>query len=594
MARKEEIVKEVKALIKSDNILEVRKEIEALLKEYTTIFDKEKEEKLAIFVADGDKPEFFTMPKDDNDHALDAYQVQFKEKVKNALEAKKTAEKKNYQIKNLIINELKELVETEDRISTAYDRFNDIKDRWNSVGNIPQNYVKEMQHEFRLLTEEFYYKIQIYKELKQHDLKKNFEHKQDVIARLKTLTKEENIKELEVLMRALLAEWDEIGPTFKEKWEEIKSDFYGTYHELNDKIKSYYKQIREDQKINLAKKRELIEKAKELSTAENQSSKQWAESTKQIKALQEEWKTIGFVPPAYNQKVWSEFKSVGNEFFAKKKDFFKEVKDEQKEITKVKKQLIGKAQDLISAVKEESKEDWGTATKKIISLQKDWKNAGSALRQEEQKLWSKFRKTCDEFFELKGMQNKAQKEEEEQNLELKNAVIKSLLEFKAEKSEEASLSKINELTAQFNAVGFVPFKKKEKLETQYKKALNAAYKVAGISIEKKDALLFNKKLEQLKTGKNALKSLEFERRNIRQEINKAKDAELQLENNLSFFTGDDSNPLIKKAKSDYQAALEKREGLEVLMKQLNIEINALKKAELSEQGEAKENTEKEG
>jgi len=340
MERKEELVKEIKTLIKSDNILEVKREIESLFKEYDSIFEKETAEKLAVFVSDGDKPEFFSMPKDDSDHAMEAFKTQFKEKVKNAQESKKAAEKKNYEIKQLLLNELKHLVENEDRISAAYDSFNDIKERWANVGNIPQNHVKEMQHEFRLLTEEFYYKIQIYKELKQNDLKKNFEQKQDVIARLKTLLKEDNIKELEVLMRALLVEWDTIGPTFKEKWEEIKTDFYGTYHELNDKIKTHYKQIRDEQKQNLDKKRALIEKVKSLLSEELKTTKHWQTASSTIKEYQEEWKKIGFVPAAYNQKVWNEFRSVGNELFAKKKEFFGEIKSQQKEISKVKKDLI--------------------------------------------------------------------------------------------------------------------------------------------------------------------------------------------------------------------------------------------------------------
>lgn len=579
MSQKEAIVKEVKALIKTDNILEVKKEFERLFNEYNSIFDKEKEEKLAAFVLDGDKPEYFTMPKDDFDHQMEAYQTQFKEKVKNATESKRTQEKKNYEIKQLLLAELKELVEKEDRISAAYDSFNDIKERWGKTGNIPQNHVKEMQHEYRVLNEEFYYKIQIYKELKQNDLKKNFEQKQDVIGRLKKLIDEENIKELEVLMRALLVEWDNIGPTFKEKWEEIKADFYGTYHALNDKIRAHYKQIRDDQKENLNKKRALIEKAKQILEEKAESTKQWQEITKKIKEIQEEWKTIGFVPAAYNQKVWLEFKSVGNEIFARKREFFGEIKDQQKEINKIKKELISKANSIIEEVKTEGKEDWNNATKKIISLQKDWKKAGSALRQEEQKLWTKFRKSCDEFFELKDNKNKAQREEEQKNFEAKNAVIEELKSFKPNKDQSKSIASIEALAKKYAEVGFVPFKKKEKQEADFQKAIAAAYKNAGVSKEEQQAKLFSQKIEQLKAGKNSLKSLEFERKNLRQDINKAKEAELQLENNLSFFTGDDSNPLIKKAKADYQQGVEKRELLDARMKQLNIEINAAKKVE---------------
>ncbi len=582
MERKEELVKEIKTLIKSDNILEVKKEIESFFKEYDSIFEKETAEKLAVFVSDGDKPEFFSMPKDDSDHGLEAYKGQFKEKLKNAIESKKAAEKKHYDIKQLLLSELKHLVENEEIISAAYDSFNGIKERWANVGNIPQNHVKEMQHEFRLLTEEFYYKIQIYKELQQNDLKKNFEQKQDVIARLKMLLKEENIKELEVLMRALLVEWDAVGPTFKEKWEEIKTDFYGTYHELNDKIKTHYKQIREEQKENLNKKRALIEKVKTLLSEDLKTNKQWQSASNTIKELQEEWKKIGFVPAAYNQKIWNEFRSAGNELFAKKKEFFGEVKEQQKEITKVKKDLITKAEQLLVSVKEDAKEDWANATKNIISLQREWKNAGSAIRQDEQKLWSKFRKTCDDFFEVKDQQNKSQRDAEGQNLKLKDEVIAELKSYKAGKTQEDSLKSIVELTVKYNAVGFIPFKQKEKQEKAFEKAVESAYKVAGVSKEQKEELLFSQRVEQLKSGKNSLKSLEYERISVRQDINKAKDEELQLANNLGFFSGSDSNPLIKKAKADHAVTVYKREGLEGRMKQLNIEINAAKKAEEAE------------
>jgi peptidase E len=383
-------------------------------------------------------------------------------------------------------------------------------------------------------------------------------------------------------MRALLVEWDAVGPTFKEKWEEIKTDFYGTYHELNDKIKTHYKQIREEQKENLNKKRALIEKVKTLLSEDLKTNKQWQSASNIIKELQEEWKKIGFVPAAYNQKIWNEFRSAGNELFAKKKEFFGEVKEQQKEITKVKKDLITKAEQLVVSVKKDAKEDWANATKNIISLQREWKNAGSAIRQDEQKLWSKFRKTCDDFFEVKDQQNKSQRDAEGQNLKLKDEVITELKSYKAGKTQEDSLKSIDELTVKYNAVGFIPFKQKEKQEKAFEKAVESAYKVAGVSKEQKEELLFSQRVEQLKSGKNSLKSLEYERISVRQDINKAKDEELKLANNLGFFSGSDSNPLIKKAKADHAVTVYKREGLEGRMKQLNIEINAAKKAEEAE------------
>ena len=592
MELKEKLISQYKELLRKDNIDDLKSEIEEVTSQFKAFVREDKAQRLAEFVSDGDKAEFFEMPLDEFDRAFEELNAKYNSIIKEKKEAKKREEEKNLAAKEEILKEFVHVIENEDVISEAFKRFNGLQEKWNSIGNVPSDRFKDLQNEFRKKIEDFYYHINIYKELKINDLKKNLEQKEDLINRMSKLREHTEIKEIENLHKAYLMEWDQIGPTFKENWEEIKARFYDLSHQISDRIKDHYKGIRESQKENLEKKRALIDKILVYAETKFKNSSEWAEATEKIKELQSEWKQIGFATKNQNQKIWEEFRGAANLFFENKSDFFKDVKGEQEKIREIKKGLIEKAKKLIDINLEDENIDWKLKTQEVINLQKKWKSSGSAARHDEQKFWKKFRSLSDEFFKKKDEYFAGKENRQKDNLAEKNTLINELKKWKSSKDKENDLEALLNFTKRWNSIGYVPGKAKEVVSKEFAGALDKAYGSLDVSSDERVQLAFQGKVNQLVASKEPIKALSEERRKLNERKQTIHIELLKLENNLQFFSSAKSdNPLLKEANSKIESTKKIISEIELKVKLLNIEVNKLKKAAESKLNEEASKTE---
>ncbi len=454
---------------------------------------------------------------------------QFKAKRDQLEKAAAEEEKKNLEIKKGLISRLRNLIQHEENIGTLFNEIKEIQNGWKEIGNIPRKVAQEINQEYHNLNEQFYYNINIYKELKEHDLKKNYSLKNQIVHQMKDLLKEDQISEVQEKLRLLQDEWAEIGPTYQEHWDKLKEDYYSTQNEVYEKIRSFYENRKQEQEKNLELKTELLARAKEIAGGENTDVKQWERTTKKLLELQEDWKKIGFGPAKENKEIWREFRSVYNDFFDRKGEFFKGQNEVYDKNGRRKEQLIEKA------IAAKDSDDFKAATQQILNLQKQWKKIGHAGKYSEQKLWKKFRSACDEFFDKKESHFKQRDAENAANLASKEALIKEIEAFKPEDDKKVSIAALKEFSRRFAEIGNVPYSEKDKINKAYKSAIDAHYASLDMSNSEKEKVLFEARLEQILASSNPGRMIRAEKDRIRKRITQLTGEINQYENNLGFF-----------------------------------------------------------
>ncbi len=549
---KSEIVAKIKALAEQEFVMDSSNEFNDLVTEFYQIQEAEEREwelaKLERIEA-GENPESIEKPIFELYSEFKAYSTLFHEKKKVEIQAKKDAEKVNLGKKKALITAFSDLVQNEENIGRAIGRFKDIQESWKEVGPIPRDKRQEIQKEFSNLVDTFQYNINIYKEIKDHDLSRNLSLKQEVIANLNGLMEMDKIKDVEKKLHAYQDEWNSIGGTRQEDWEKLKDDYWATVNKVYEKIHAFYEVRRTEQAENIIKKRALIERAKALIESENESHGDYKKITDELLELQAEWKTIGFGPKQENEEVWQEFRSVCNTFFDQKKSFYAKRDGKYDDIKAKKEVLIQQAH----ALKEST--DWKTGTQQLIALQKQLKEIGSAGPKFENQLWKKFREPIDFFFNAKDSHFSEKDEEGKANLEAKEALIAELKAYKAEGDPEKTIADLRDFSSKFAEIGNVPFKEKDAVYKAYKDALDEKYDAINLGKEAKDKMLFQAKLDTIKGSNNSDKLIEQEQQALRGKIDVLTKEIMQYENNLSFFANaDESNPLFKNVRASIEKA----------------------------------------
>lgn len=487
----------------------------------------------------------------------------YKIKRKEIRDAKIKVQEENLKEKRILISQLKDLIANEEKIGVAFNAHKEINEKWKKIGDIPRKIRHEIQQDYSRLLEEFFYNMHIYKEIKEYDFKKNYDLKKAIIKRLQALSKIDKIKEIEVGIKRLQNEWEDIGPTKQELWEEIKKEYWSAVNAVYERIQAFYEKKREERRENITKKKEVILKVKDVLSKERDEVKAWNNQTKEVLSLQDEWKSIGFGPKKENEEVWKEFRSLCDEFFSQKGEFFKGAQEEFDGIAQAKKQLIEKA----NALKEST--DWEGTKKTIITLQKQWKNAGNAGQKNEQKLWKEFRAACDGFFDARTAHFAEQDKAFDDNLKQKEEFIKQIDAFKLPKEKDEALNKLKEFSEQFANIGFVPRDKKIAIFNDYKTAINKHYESLDLKGGEKEKVMFEARINTLKGSGNSGELLSKEKETIRAAINTVKQQIMQFENNLGFFKHSKGpNPLKEQAESNLVVEQEKLDALIAKLKMI--------------------------
>jgi hypothetical protein len=491
------------------------------------------------------KPVVESTEESDNDLGKAAFYVlfdAFKVRRKAAVEAKNNLLAENLRLKRELIARLQKVVTSEENIGAAFAAFKEIQDKWNEIGDIPRDDRADVQKDYSKLLEDFFYNINIYKQLKDHDFHRNHQKKMELINELKALQKEESHKEAEAGLKRIQNEWDGIGPVPNEEWEKVKEAYWTEVRSLYNRINRHYEDLREVQRVNMEQKQALIAEVKvhteELETLTER--KAWEERTTKILTVQKAWKGVGAGPRRENEIIWKEFRKECDIFFDAKKVFYEAINSEFDGVATKKQALIDRA----SALKDST--NWKETAHQLVQLQKEWKTLGHAGRRNEQKLWKNFRTACDAFFNAREKHFSAQDEELAGNLTLKNALLEKLTAYKVPEDKSTALADLKTFSTEFNAIGKVPMKAKDATYKTFKAAMDEHYGKLKMEGAEKDKIMFEAKLETLKASPNSARLLSDTKMDMRKEIDKLQKEIHLLENNLGFFANSKGADALKK------------------------------------------------
>ncbi len=566
-----ELIDRLKAILSQEDLLPLNKEAHELKAKYAHLLMGEEkakneviaqEESEAEEVAVSDTEEHEAAPAEETvavahveadplDAEFDALYETFKARHKEQVDAKRAVEQTNLETKKGLIERLRKLIQEEENIGSAFASQKEIQELWREVGDIPRDLRQEIQNEYSRLMEQFYYNIGIYKELREHDLKRNQQLKEEIIDKLKKLGQNANLQEVESELKLLQHEWEEIGGTFQEVWEDLKNQYWSIVKSLYDRIRHHYEAKRAEMNKNLEAKREILVHAEQLlNDALNKNEHNaWEESTKALLAFQEAWKGIGFGPRKENEEIWNAFRAVCDKFFESKNAFYKERNSKFDAIVAQKKAIIAKVNEI------KDSEDWKNTTTKIIGYQNDWKKLGNAGPRNEQKLWKEFRAACDGFFNRKDEHFSKLDGANAENLALKKALIAEIEAYELKDNKQESLNDLRQFSNRFSEIGNVPFKEKDAIYAAFKAAMDKHYQGLDLKGVEKDRVMFTAKLETLASSPDAGKLYSEERRKLRMQIQKAEQDIRQYENNLGFFSKSaKNNPLMKTVEKNIEAA----------------------------------------
>lgn len=527
-----EFIEKLKELTATEDILEVSKDVSELRSKFEDyVLEEERKVQVAELEAK-DKGEVFEAPETDfgKEEFYNIYS-EYQEKAKALRSEKKAIEEKHLGEKRALIKRLEDVVRNEENIGAAFAVFKEVQEKWKEVGDIPRAKRNDIQAEYSKVIEDFFYNIKIYKELKDHDLHRNHQLKSDVVAKLKGLAKIDKIKEIEIQLKTLQNDWEDIGPVPNEEWEKLKDAYWTEVRSIYERINRFYEDRRAKLQENLDKKGELLENAKEMvaSIGELDSVKGWNNATKKLIEVQNSWKAIGFGPKKENDKIWKEFRAVCDTFFDAKAKFFESVHGEYDKLAEKKQQLVDKANELKEST------DWKRAANELKKLQNQWKNIGHAGLKYEQKLWKSFRAACDHFFNARENHFKAQDKEFEVNLKSKEELISELQKAKLPEDKKEAIEVLKSYSNRFNAIGMVPLKQKDSIYKNFKTALDGLYAKLDLKGAEKEKVMFQAKIDALKASPNAGRALQNEKFELRKQIDKHNKEISQLENNLGFF-----------------------------------------------------------
>ncbi len=536
---REHLVALLEKAVQIEDVNVIKQKVALLKVNFLRLGKALKEERLKAFIDEGGAEEDFEDKADELEEKFnllfDIYK-QNKAKYNAQLEELKT---KNLELKKQVLEDLKELINSEETLKRTYDEFNVLQDRWKEIGVVPQTEINNLWQNYHFLVEMFFDKVKINKELRDLDLKKNLEQKIELCEKAEELLLETSIIKSFKELQKYHDQWKEIGPVPRDQKDEIWDRFKAATDKINERRKDYYNNIHETQKQNLEQKTALCEKADELAAVELKTVKDWQAQTDKINELMEIWRGIGPAPKKHNDEIWDRFKGSLNGFFDNKKEFFNALKQQQLENYNKKIELCVKAE----AIKDS--DDWQKTTNDLISLQKEWKTIGPVPKKYSDKVWKRFRAACDEFFNRKSEFYSHAHEREADNLEAKKELIEKIRNFDFGDDKNENLKYFKDFQREWMDIGHVPIKEKDKIQKEFRKVLDDKMNKLKIEVAEVDAVKFKAKFENLKDTRESRNMLYRERNFLVNKINKIKDDIILWENNMGFFAQSKNADLLK-------------------------------------------------
>ena len=549
---KAELVALLAEKLESEPVQTLRPVVEAIKIAFYKQHRAKVEAERKAFVEQGGNDEEF-IPAVDNDEVRfkELFAVYRNERDRHIAELEASKEE-NLKLKLQIIEELKELINSDENTGSTFARFRELQSKWKEIGLVPQQSVKDLWETYNLHVENFYNYIKINRELRDLDLKKNYEAKLSLCEQAEELTLESQVVEAFRKLQKLHDEWRETGPVAMEFKEALWERFKEASSRINKRHQEHFESLKSEQTKNLALKTELCEKTEALVTRAMLSRKDWNKASEELLEIQKVWKTIGYAPKKENNRIYERFRAACDSFFEHKREFYAGVKSEMEHNLAVKLELCAEAEALSTS------EDWKHATDELIALQTRWKQAGPVSRRHSDAIWKRFRAACDKFFERKAEHFSSVDSVHEENLKLKLALIE---EMKGANIKEGGFEAIKEYQRRWSQIGFVPIKHKDAVQKEYKAIIDAMFATLRSSERDRSMNRFKERVQNMKGG-NQLRS---EREKLYNKLRQMEQDIALLENNIGFFSKSknaesliaDVREKIERAKIDMAGIIEK-------------------------------------
>ncbi len=561
---KDQLIDKLRELLNSEDIMSVRDAVREVRNDWKAETAKERQEQLQAFKAEEqpEEVEFVYTP-----HDLEGEYQELNSKYENVIEehGKRLAaeRQKNLEAKNTLLKEFGSVISDEQNISKAFGALKEIKEKWDAIGDVPGDKYHDLNEQWHKLNHEFFYNINIYKSLQDHDLKINQKKKEELIEVAKGLAAIESVNDLELLVRKYQREWMDVGPSPRETFKEQGDLFFGLLREAQNKIQAHYDVLHANSEENLTKKKDLVAKMQEILGMEITNSATWHRWTDEVLKLQEEWKGIGWAKKKDNEDVWNEFRGLCDLFFSNRNAFMNEKRASYKDHKDKKEALIEKAKAI------QNNEDWKETTEAFKKLQEEWKKIGSSDPRDEQKLWQRFRSTCDHFFNRKKEKFAGLVADQEQNLLVKEEMLKELeaLEMTGNKTED--LAALRALADRWHGVGFVPRDHVKSIMDRYNQILDTKYGKINADREEREMGVFRNRLSNIKGSADGESKLRRERGFLKEKIDRLKKEISQYENNMTIFTGKGAEALRKDIEKKIKSAEREIDDLKKKIEMLN-------------------------
>ncbi len=560
-ASKAEVVERIKEIANSDAVPQ-KDEVDYLKTVFYKLHFAEREAEMKAFLEAGGDPATYQVKPDLDEETFKAEMSIVKERRAKQFEEQERLKQENLKKKLDILERIKTMVTSPEEANKSYQEFKQLQHEWKEITPVPAENANELWRNYQLYVEQFYDMLKLNSEAREYDFKKNLEIKTKICEAAEKLGEESDVISAFHQLQELHQQYRESGPVAKELREGIWTRFKQASSIVNKRHQQHFEDIRAKEEENLTKKTELCEKVEAIAKEENKNAAQWEEHTKQIIELQAEWKSVGFAPQKMNVKIFERFRAACDDFFSRKSNYFVELKKELAANAEKKKALVAQAQELKDST------DWKSTGDKLIALQKEWKTIGAVSKKYGDQLWNDFLAACNHFFEARNAAHAGTRSEEQANLEKKRGVIEKLKTLLEDAGEDAQ-AEVRKLTDEYNAIGHVPFKEKDKLYGEYHDTLDKIFKQLNVSTARRRLNNFKTNLKNVaKRGEGALDN---ERGRLQRRYEQMKQEIQTYENNLGFLNAsskkgngliDEMNRKVQKLKDDLELVKQKIKAID--------------------------------
>ena len=560
-ATKQEVLERVKEIARSAEAPN-KEELDHLKTTFYKLHLAERDAQTKEYLEKGGDPEKFVLLPDDTEEAFKAEMQIIKEKRAKIFLEQEEEKQENLAKKLEIIEKIKAMTTSPEEANQSYNDFKALQQEWKEIKTVPADKANELWRNYQLYVEQFYDLLKLNSEAREYDFKKNLEAKTALCKAAEKLDEEPDVISAFHQLQDLHQQYREIGPVAKELREQIWSRFKAASTVINKKHQQYFEEIRAKEEKNLEQKTALCEKLEAIDLDAIKTAAQWETTTKEVIAMQQEWREIGFAPQKMNVKIFERFRTINDVFFSKKAAFFKELKSQYSSNLEKKQELVKKAQELADST------DWKKTGDKIIALQKEWKTVGVVPRKQGELLWKDFLDACNKFFEARNKANAGTRNTEHSNLAKKREVVaklKDLLENPVENVQQA----LQKLTEEYNSIGHVPFKEKDNIYKEYHEVLDKIYKDLHISNAKRRLDNFKNNLKNV--AEKGSDALDNERGRLLRRYDQLRSDITTYENNLGFLNAaskkgnslvEEMNRKVQKLKDDLELVKQKIKAID--------------------------------